>query len=188
MTAPLQRQLSLSGIQNRITDGTHECSRGWSARCARSKGPRCKCRCNGYNHGNKDARPGDHEHLDSFPLGPRVRPVAGAAYFGRVDADRRWQAYRGNGTPLDPRLDLMNHSPTGFAWGYGGSGPAQLALAVCADWLRSDGRAMAVYQRVKWSVFSQIPQDENWTLTSEAMNAIFDNIDFLPSGEASEAV
>jgi hypothetical protein len=34
---------------------------------------------------------------------------------------------------LDPRLDLYNHSPTGFAWGYGGSGPAQLALALLAD-------------------------------------------------------
>ena len=35
--------------------------------------------------------------------------------------------------PLDPRLDLANHSPTGFEWGYGGSGPAQLALALLAD-------------------------------------------------------
>lgn len=31
---------------------------------------------------------------------------------------------------LNPRLDLFNHSPTGFEWGYGGSGPAQLALAI----------------------------------------------------------
>ena len=31
--------------------------------------------------------------------------------------------------PLPLRLDLFNHSPTGFSWGYGGSGPAQLALA-----------------------------------------------------------
>jgi len=34
-----------------------------------------------------------------------------------------------DGVPLNPRLDLYNHSPTGFEWGYGGSGPAQLALA-----------------------------------------------------------
>jgi hypothetical protein len=26
---------------------------------------------------------------------------------------------------LDPRLDLYNHSPTGFCWGTNGSGPAQ---------------------------------------------------------------
>lgn len=35
-----------------------------------------------------------------------------------------------NGVALDPRLDIANHSPTGFAWGYAGSGPAQLALAI----------------------------------------------------------
>src|SRR5947209_8602479 len=35
--------------------------------------------------------------------------------------------------PLPLRLDLFNHSPTGFSWGYGGSGPAQLALALLAD-------------------------------------------------------
>ena len=34
-----------------------------------------------------------------------------------------------DGRALDPRFDLWNHSPTGFEWGYGGSGPAQLALA-----------------------------------------------------------
>jgi hypothetical protein len=27
---------------------------------------------------------------------------------------------------LDPRHDLRNHSPDGFEWGYGGSGPAVL--------------------------------------------------------------
>ena len=34
-----------------------------------------------------------------------------------------------DGRRLNPRLDLWNHSPTGFEWGYSGSGPAQLALA-----------------------------------------------------------
>lgn len=34
---------------------------------------------------------------------------------------------------LPPRRDLKNHSPDGFEWGYEGSGPAQLALALCVD-------------------------------------------------------
>lgn len=38
-----------------------------------------------------------------------------------------------NARDLELRLDLFNHSPTGFAWGYLGSGPAQLALAILAD-------------------------------------------------------
>jgi hypothetical protein len=36
--------------------------------------------------------------------------------------------------PLPLRCDLVNHSPTGFSWGYAGSGPAQLALAILADY------------------------------------------------------
>lgn len=35
--------------------------------------------------------------------------------------------------PLPPRDNIRNHSPDGFEWGYGGSGPAQLALAILAD-------------------------------------------------------
>ena len=35
--------------------------------------------------------------------------------------------------PLPLYLEIRNHSPTGFEWGYGGSGPAQLALAILAD-------------------------------------------------------
>lgn len=43
----------------------------------------------------------------------------------------------GKRAPLNPRTDLFNHSPNGFEWGYGGSGPAQLALAILADHLAS---------------------------------------------------
>jgi hypothetical protein len=35
--------------------------------------------------------------------------------------------------PLAPSLSLRNHSPTGFEWGYMGSGPSQLALALLLD-------------------------------------------------------
>ncbi len=34
---------------------------------------------------------------------------------------------------LRPSQKLFNHSPDGFQWGYGGSGPAQLALAILLD-------------------------------------------------------
>ncbi len=52
--------------------------------------------------------------------------------------------------PLAPRNDLYNHSPDGFAWGYGGSGPAQLALALAVDVLGDDQRALRIYQQLKW--------------------------------------
>ena len=54
--------------------------------------------------------------------------------------------------PLDPRFDLRNHSPDGFNWGYGGSGPAQLALALLADALRNDHYAQLWYQDFKFQV------------------------------------
>lgn len=69
--------------------------------------------------------------------------------------------------PLDPRFDLANHSPTGFQWGYGGSGPAQLALAICADALGDDERALAIYQGFKARVISRLPTGQAWTLTRE---------------------
>ena len=50
-----------------------------------------------------------------------------------------------NGRPLDPRFDLWNHSPTGFEWGYGGSGPAQLALALLADHFANNQKALEFY-------------------------------------------
>jgi hypothetical protein len=32
--------------------------------------------------------------------------------------------------PLDPRIDLRDFKASGFEWGYEGSGPSQLALAI----------------------------------------------------------
>ena len=40
---------------------------------------------------------------------------------------------------LNPRHDSGNHSPTGLEWGYSGSGPAQLALALAAASVRARG-------------------------------------------------
>ncbi len=60
---------------------------------------------------------------------------------------------------LDPRHDLRNHSPDGFNWGYGGSGPAQLALALAADALGDDERAQRVYQPLKFKVVGRLQGD-----------------------------
>ena len=55
---------------------------------------------------------------------------------------------------LKPRFDLWNHSPDGFNWGYGGSGPAQLALAILADCLGDDADAVRLHQVFKADVVS----------------------------------
>ena len=71
-----------------------------------------------------------------------------------------------NSRALDPRFDLSFHSPDGFEWGYGGSGPAQLALALLADCLSDDEQALAEYQSFKSAVVAGLPCD-GWTLTEE---------------------
>lgn len=70
-----------------------------------------------------------------------------------------------DGRRLNPRLDLYNHSPTGFEWGYPGSGPAQLALAILANHCGNDEQALEFYQRFKWAVVALLP-GPGWTLTS----------------------
>ena len=71
-----------------------------------------------------------------------------------------------NGQPLNPRFDLWEHSPTGFEWGYGGSGPAQLALALLTDHLGDDERAVALHQDFKWALVARLSRP-TWTLTSD---------------------
>jgi hypothetical protein len=83
-----------------------------------------------------------------------------------------------NGTsrPLDLRLDLRNHSPTGPEWGYSGSGPAQLALALAADVLGDDERAQDVYQRLKFKLVGGLPK-EGWTLTEDRIRSAIEAIE-----------
>lgn len=77
---------------------------------------------------------------------------------------------------LHPRHDLRNHSPTGLEWGYSGSGPAQLALALAADVLGDDDRAQDIYQRLKSKLVAGLPHEE-WVLTEHRVRAAIDAIE-----------
>jgi hypothetical protein len=72
---------------------------------------------------------------------------------------------------LNPRFDLRQHSPTGFEWGYGGSGPAQLALALLADWVGDDGFALKHYQNLKFKLIAGLPRRE-WELTGTQIREV----------------
>src|SRR3989304_1690171 len=72
---------------------------------------------------------------------------------------------------LNPRFDLRNHSPTGFEWGYGGSGPAQLALAILADHFGNDDYAQKLYQDFKFRTIGRLNADE-WTLTTQDIDSV----------------
>jgi Family of unknown function (DUF6166) len=69
---------------------------------------------------------------------------------------------------LPLRLDLDNHSPTGFEWGYAGSGPAQLALALLADASGDDELAISLHQKFKFDFVARLPRDSQWS-TTDAM-------------------
>lgn len=56
------------------------------------------------------------------------------------------------------------HSPDGFAWGYEGSGPAELALAILTDVLGEEPEPY-VYQAFKSSVIAGIPMDSAFMIT-----------------------
>src|SRR5437016_5769367 len=75
-----------------------------------------------------------------------------------------------NEIPLDPQFDLANHSPSGFAWGYGGSGPAQLAIAILADCVGPHD-ARRFYQDFKWQVVCHWVLLEPWTITEAEIRA-----------------
>ncbi len=75
---------------------------------------------------------------------------------------------------LPMRLDLANHSPTGFEWGYEGSGPAQLALAILAYEYDKD-IAIKYYQDFKKLAIATI--DINyWVMNSSFIKETIDEI------------
>lgn len=61
-----------------------------------------------------------------------------------------------------PSLAIMNHSPTGFEWGYGGSGPAQLALALLLHEGVEADEAINLHRRFKGDVVAKL--GGGWTL------------------------
>lgn len=127
-----------------------QCSKGWGARCARSKGKRCRCACGGRNHGGLGLQLSITDE-GALELTPRSqleyewdeeiqRPELSlederVIRFERVGGEGR---NRGTARILvcdshgvhELRQALVYHSPTGLEFGYGGSGPGDTALNI----------------------------------------------------------
>ena len=66
-----------------------------------------------------------------------------------------------NGVKALPHL--VRHSPDGFSWGYAGSGPADLSLAILAHALGYTVHPL-VYQRFKAEVIQHLDMNTNFKL------------------------
>jgi Family of unknown function (DUF6166) len=95
-----------------------------------------------------------------------------------LDVDRIVINGKGKQLNLEASLRIVNHSPTGFCWGYAGSGPAQLALAILLDHLNGDReRALSLYQEFKFKVIARLPMDEDFILTDQQIEHAITEID-----------
>jgi len=74
----------------------------------------------------------------------------------------------------EPLPHLVRHSPTGFEWGYGGSGPADLALSLLAHY-SGQGLAEEIYQDFKFLVVSHLP-NLAWVLTAQEVERTVQHI------------
>lgn len=69
-----------------------------------------------------------------------------------------------DGKPLAPRTDLKVFNKTRFEWSYDGAGPRQLALALLADHMRNDSKALVLSDEFARQVIAFL--DNDWCLTS----------------------
>ena len=66
---------------------------------------------------------------------------------------------------------IVRHSPTGFEWGYGGSGPAELALNILSAVIgRAAAEEQQIYQKFKWDVIAPMPV-EGGTIKEEQIES-----------------
>ena len=75
-----------------------------------------------------------------------------------------------------PLLHIIYHSPTGFEYGYAGSGPADLAFSILADYYGITDKNEAVngepglnHQSFKMSFLASRNRDEQFEITEEAI-------------------
>ena len=108
-----------------------------------------------------------------------TRAGSDSLFVGIFHEDGRWWEVTLDGAPLPPRHDLRNHSPDGFSWGYGGSGPSQLALAMLAA-VADEGQALREYQNFKWACLVWIPSSTSWKLSVGRVTAWLEEREAAP--------
>lgn len=82
----------------------------------------------------------------------------------------------GPSRPLPPCLGLCSHSPTGFAWGYNGSGPAQLAFAIIFDLTGNAAAAHRYHQQFKARAIATVNRDGRFSLTEDRAREVLEAV------------
>lgn len=154
-------------------------------RCANAHNKNCNCQCHGKYHGihsghiaefgeDKDSHlpikhlPGSKVYTGHWDVSPNKFGGDDTSYYVTVSNGKELVA-------LDLRQDLTNHSPDGACWGYGGSGPAQLALGLIADVLMDKlqdpkeikDKVFLYYQKFKSEIIAGLDQGKGWKMTSQ---------------------
>jgi hypothetical protein len=85
-----------------------------------------------------------------------------------------------DGIFINNNLQLVNHSPDGFSWGYAGSGPAQCSFMVLFTYFtkvkmydikKAKLFTQRFYQDFKFDVISQFDSNSDWLLPSYDIEA-----------------
>ena len=77
---------------------------------------------------------------------------------------------------LDRSLRIEDISPTGFEWGYGGSGPSQTALAILLEATDDEELSLDLYNQFKRDVIAHAPY-RGWKIPIEAIDGWIANQD-----------
>lgn len=114
----------------------------------------------------------------NLPSDP-MRPVPGSEkwFVGhRTESGCRVLVWDGSRhRPLSPMLSLLRKSPTGFEWGYGGSGPAQLSFAILWSVYQDEDFCLSTYQEFKYHVISRL-EKRAWTISESEVKSWMDRM------------
>ena len=122
-----------------------------------------------------------HHFLDQHHRAAKERQGRGLHYIGGRTPYHEatvlvWESGQPALLAIQSSQKLFNHS-AGFAWGYEGSGPAQLALAILLDFTGDEKLAMQHHQKFKREVIATIPQDElSWCIIDQEIESFLQTL------------
>lgn len=125
-------------------------------------------------------------HLEDRDLRARERQERGLVYTGKRLEDGTcsvmiWEQGRPALLDSKPSQTLWNHCPVGFEWGYEGSGPAQLSLAILLDFSCDGELAVKYHQAFKARVIAALLQGATWQIEGDDIRNFMRSV--LPAQE-----